>query len=589
MNNISKESLTRKASVGARQVRRRTMLLFLIALAGLAGWRWVASREPVYQGRPVSKWVSQLQFTPLGQTNPVFDVLLDIGPDCLPALAEELKRKDGFFRRAWRGCWHRLPLRLRMVLPIPIPAAEPAARRTTAAWALGQIGPAAAPTIRALTTTLRDAEDKVREQAALSLRFVSVGADPVDVAQAVAGLARCLGDPSPRVRERAAEALMDMAPASEAALPALFQLLRDSQHAYLAAICLRELGPRASNAVPDLVQLVRFGQLGRTPGPTADSGRMIRANGEDPTAHTRAMAARALGRIGVASPEVLSALQDALGYPPDLTGVPKQLRRWVGENAARALGELGTNALSTLPALVDSLGDTNPPAMQEAALALGAMGAHAQVALPVLTNLLARLPEPLGGQWGVPTERKFELFWLRGAVARAVSQIDPSNDAARAVLLEHMDSDAFARQRLEELGASANKLVPKLTELLARASGQPRIARAELLWHFDPKNPAIIPALTQGMSESNSAVRAVAAYWYWKVTGEAETPIRVLLAGLHEPPGPASQMFPIWLEKMGPAAESATPELRRALWHHDAFARRNAQKALRAIDPATAP
>jgi hypothetical protein len=47
-------------------------------------------------------------------------------------------------------------------------------------------------------------------------------------------------------------------------------------------------------------------------------------------------------------------LQDALSYPPDLTGVPKQLRRWVGENAARALG---------------------------------VMGAHAQVALPVLTNL----------------------------------------------------------------------------------------------------------------------------------------------------------------------------------------------------------
>ena len=63
---------------------------------------------------------------------------------------------------------------------------------------------------------------------------------------------------------------------------------------------------------------------------------------------------------------------------------------------------------------------------------------------------------------------------------------------------------------------SANELVPKLTELLGRASGQPRIARAELLWYFDPKNPAIIPALTQGMSESNSAVRAVAAYWYWK-------------------------------------------------------------------------
>ena len=76
MNDIRNESLPPDATVPARSLRRRAAVLILIALAGLAICWWMASREPVYQGRPVSKWVSQLQFTPLGQTNPVFDVLL---------------------------------------------------------------------------------------------------------------------------------------------------------------------------------------------------------------------------------------------------------------------------------------------------------------------------------------------------------------------------------------------------------------------------------------------------------------------------------------------------------------------------------
>jgi HEAT repeat protein len=87
------------------------------------------------------------------------------------------------------------------------------------------------------------------------------------------------------------------------------------------------------------------------------------------------------------------------------------------------------------------------------------------------------------------------------------------------------------------------------------------------------------------MEHTNSSVRGFAASWYWQVTGDAETSLKILIAALEEPASQASQSFPQWLADMGPAARPAIPALKRTLWHHDVFARRNAAKALEKIDP----
>src|SRR5262245_65728218 len=122
--------------------RKHFLAVLLLLIAGVAALRMLARKERVHQGQTVSKWVRQLPITPLGQTNPVLDVLLDLGPDCLPPLITDLADTDNLFTRAWQRMWPKLPLRLRMILPMPVPRKQ---RRTTAAWALGQIGPAARP------------------------------------------------------------------------------------------------------------------------------------------------------------------------------------------------------------------------------------------------------------------------------------------------------------------------------------------------------------------------------------------------------------------------------------------------------------
>src|SRR6266516_3066321 len=311
-----------------RSKRNRLLLVLLLLVAAVAGWCFVAPRQRVYRGQPVSEWVRQLSITSLGVTNAILDVLLDIGPDCLPPLVSNLESQDNVFSKAWQKYSPKLPRGVRNALPRPIPRAW---RRATAAWALAQIGPAARPVTAALVAALDDPEDGVRAEAAQALRFVKARSP-----DAIAALARRLSDPTPLVRSRAAEALWDLAPESRAALPALIQLLHDPDHAYQAASCMQELGPLASNAVLDLIDVVKQGVAGHPPKRKFSSPH---SDQEDPSAHNRAMAAKALGKIGIANAEVLGTLQAALKYPPTLEGAPGRLcdpgsakmphRRWV--------------------------------------------------------------------------------------------------------------------------------------------------------------------------------------------------------------------------------------------------------------------
>jgi HEAT repeat protein len=538
------------------------LILFLLLIAFPAWWIFF-HREPVYRGKPVRAWVQELKNTQNTEKNETFHVLLDIGPDCLPALVEELRPMDNIFTRTYAGLWPRLPRSLARFFPQPKPSR--AERRATAAWALGQIGPAARRTAPALVKALDDPDDRVRTEAALALRWV--GAKDQSV---ISALGRRLNDPAPMVRSRAAEALWDMAPESQAALASLTQLLYDPDLAYHGALCLEKLGPLASNSIPPLIEVVKRGVAGNPPKRKFSPPL---ANQEDPSAHNRAMAAKTLGAIGVPSEEVLAALKTALTYP----------KPWVRQNAAKALGQFGTNGLSALGALALTLDDTNPPVAQEAALSLGAMRGTARPALPALTNLLAQLPEPFTSRIG--ENNKWPVFWLRNAVGRAIVQIDPGNKPAIEVLLENVEGDYNARRVLAENKAAKAEVVARLEKSLIATNGRPRIGSTELLWHLDPKHPDVVPTLRRALEDTNSATRAFAAYWYWEVTRDADPSLKILIAGLEEPASGASQSFPQWMEKMGPAARPAVPALKRALWHHDVFARRNAAKALEKISP----
>src|SRR5262245_40850891 len=81
---------------------RRRVLLFLFLVAVTVGVAWfLATREPRYHGKAISAWVAQLKQTSNSQSNEVFDVLLNIGPDSLPPLVTALNSKESVFSKTY--------------------------------------------------------------------------------------------------------------------------------------------------------------------------------------------------------------------------------------------------------------------------------------------------------------------------------------------------------------------------------------------------------------------------------------------------------------------------------------------------------
>src|SRR5262245_12833815 len=104
--------------------RRRILLPLLLLLVGAGICRFFQGREPHYRGRPVSGWVAELRMNQLGQRNDTLNTLLDIGPDSLPPLVAELKRRDNLVSRTYGATWRKLPAKFRAYLPEPLKPAE---------------------------------------------------------------------------------------------------------------------------------------------------------------------------------------------------------------------------------------------------------------------------------------------------------------------------------------------------------------------------------------------------------------------------------------------------------------------------------
>jgi len=256
--------------------------------------------------------------------------------------------------------------------------------RGGAAWALGRLGPKAGAAVPRLTQTLASKHVSVRRNAAQALGWLLAeqptisgpkaregqgGAprhQPDEASRrAITGLLKLLNDEETAVRVSAAVALWRIQ-RHPRAIPAVEALLRDANGstAYRAAEALGELGPEAEPAVPSLVAALAH-------------------RDED----TRRAAAQSLGRIGAAAIPALRTVLDgnqerlklpaveALGWigPAAIDALVAALKDSsppVRRSAARALGRLGPAAIRAEPALVKAVSDPTPEVRDAAAAAL---------------------------------------------------------------------------------------------------------------------------------------------------------------------------------------------------------------------------
>ena len=437
--------------------------------------------------------------------------------------------------------------------------------RRRAALAVGRVG--LPDGVDALTRVLADdAEPEVRQMAAFALGLIG---DP----RATGALATALGDASPLVRGRAAEALgqmgakdradaiasmaqpyvaagvldsiapddltYPMAPEVEAVRLAVYALCRLQAYDALASVALDQTGAPVSRWWPIAYAFGRSGDA-RAAAPLT---QLLEGEGQ----YSRAFAARGIGHVkATASGRVLIPLV------ADITRDPI-----VGVEAIRAAAALGTRAAA--PALLEAIRQPSlaPGIRAEAATALGTLGTAGD-AEPLLDLLSDAAPSVRAAAFGALARLDPDRFlmalsgldpdrdWrVRAAVATALGTLPAEQGlplltpmlrdedqrtrppvlaalaAARApgveqVLIEHLAVDdavvrAAAAAGLGELRPPA-AVEPLRTALAHAARDATYVARAAILGALARYDRSVAePALAAALADKDWAVRVRAA------------------------------------------------------------------------------
>jgi HEAT repeat protein len=441
---------------------------------------------------------------------------------------------------------------------------DPGLRRS-AAEALGTKGRAALP---ALSKALSDGDVIVRREVAWSFVRIGTLAQP-----ATPALLAALSDNDREVREHAATALGQIGRPARAAIPTLVNMLRSDeefgarQHAASALGNIGEAGealPALITALTDpdinvrIVAAEALGKLGSAAAPAASQLLLVLKDMQTGREGVRQQAAFALGKIGMATPNIISALCEARNDPhrdprrfavralgdlgPDAESAAIEVANAldddeanVREDAAEALGKICRRATQIVPNLVRKLEDENCPVRYKAAEALGRFGADAIEAIPELEK------QSLAGATGL----------VRVKAAIAMMRIRGKPEISIPILAAHLsDSDntacIAAAEALRTMGPDALTVVPALAEALAVGHWSVRAAIAETLGELGDAAASAVPALVEAFASDHSVETFVGEITWGE--GPVYDLVRYRAAEA--------------LGKMGPAAKNALPALR---------------------------
>jgi hypothetical protein len=213
---------------------------------------------------------------------------------------------------------------------------------------------------------------------------------------AIPTLILSLKDQNELVRVWAVEALGNIGPDANAAVPQLIEGLqntKDRSAHWAIALALGGIGPAAKEAVPSLVKAL-----------------------QEKDDSLRESVVIALGRIG----------PDAKAAVPALIAVAKDKRNTGRRHAIEALGKIGPEARAAMPVLIEALAAPEPYLAFHGtvAKALGGIGPGAKAAVPALAAI---------------ARDRFADSSAREAAAQAVMKIDPEFAAEEGVELAYLD------------------------------------------------------------------------------------------------------------------------------------------------------
>lgn len=382
---------------------------------------------------------------------------------------------------------------------------------------------------------------------------------------------------SPEDSVAAACALAQVGPPAGKAAPLLTSYAvapTSDRNAYCYA--LRKVDPEGTQAVPMLIGLlgnqdadIRSGAihvLGRF-GPAAKPAVPLIVKALDDPATARA-AARALVFLGPDAKEAVPALVKALGSDYGL----------VRRDAVWALGRIGPDARQAAPALVGMFEKDKPPLFWSetqflAGLVLGRIGDRSTAremvaALEGFNSDNHPFAESLAmiGPEAVP-----EMVQIKDVdcglevIADALGRMGPEAREAVPWLIRQLQRKevTFAKPSLVValggIGPAAKEAVPALAEVLKDTSEFTRREAATALGCIGPEAKAALPALDGLASDADEGVRLIAAAAAFKIRGEPDKAVAILVAGLASDKTCAEASRELGL--LGPAAREAGPEL----------------------------
>jgi len=360
-------------------------------------------------------------------------------------------------------------------------------------------------------------------------------------------LMESLADPDSAKRVEAARALEELGPDAAGAVTALVEAIKDEEPDVRAAVAgaLGAIGPDAEAAVSAMIEALN------DDGITTSDKIVWRVVG------------RALGRIGpVAVPNLIVALESS-DYR-------------VCQGAAVALHDIGPDAKDAVGGLIQVVKLDDFKTRKAAIYGLMGIGPAAQPAVPVLVGALTH-------------EDLHVRYWAE----KALGGIGPNAQEAVPALLERLTKGCalvrlYAAQALGDIGPGiGSEAVAALIEALADPVQPVReeavIALGKLRSHAAPA----IPVIRRAVEDRTIRPPVEAAIALWRLTGETDTVLSVLLEQIQGPDDPFTAALAF--KRLGPAVSEAVPKVAELLESDDPLTRTCAAVALGQMGPMAKP